>query len=140
MVEEKKFEKGQTLYFVNLRRKQFPIVKSEFIQYCGSYPQSTWCYIQPENTKKQKIENLKVLFTTWEEAQIYRKDCINKKIETTQNYIILCQKEIESTNKLIDDLENDIKTYRKIKKSEQNSLNYTNKYIQYLKQLLDENK
>lgn len=140
MMEEKKFEKGQTLYFVNLHRKQFPIVKSEFIQYCGSYPQSTWCYIQPENTKNQKIESLKVVFTTWEEAQIYRKDCINKKIETTQNYIAIYQKHVENTNKIIDELENDIKTYRKIKKSHQNSLNNTNKYIQNLKQLLYENK
>lgn len=119
-MEEKKFEKGQTLYLVNLYNNEYPINNCKFVKYIYRCENSDcMCYIQPENTEKEEIQFTSVLFSTIEEAQIYRSNFINKRINFEEKHIEYCQEQY--------------KLYKE-------EINNSKKYIQNLKHLLDENK
>lgn len=118
--EEKIFENGQILYLVNLYNNEYPINKCKFVKYIYYCENSDcMCYVQSENTKKEQIEYTSALFSTIEEAQIYRSNFINKRIDFEEKHIEYCQEQY--------------KLYKE-------EINNSKKYIQNLKQLLDENK
>lgn len=141
MMEEKKFEKGQTLYLVNLYNNEYPINNCKFVKYIYRCENSDcMCYIQPENTEKEEIQFTSVLFSTIEEAQIYRSNFINKRIDFEEKHIEYCQEQYDYYNTEIDFLKEDLKSYRKNLHHYKEAINNSKKYIQNLKQLLDENK